>query len=250
MLILSPALFAAQDSIPTVEAEEVIADTTAGGPDEVTYSGPNTEESYLADSIKKTDFSKSEWQKVTKGMDYTETSEKPKPEKKKEYIPEKTGESWFTFNSSVAQTVLIIVAALVLGFVLFRLFRGSVSNTKVGKEKTYSIEELEDALHESDLERYLLEAISKKDFRAAVRIYYLMAIKQLSERDWIRWKKDKTNNQYLYEMSARPNFAGFREITRLFEYAWYGEMTVEETQFRVLDPKFREFLQQLNSLPA
>jgi len=217
------------------------------------YTGPTGQETYLADSVKKHDFNKADWKEVTKGLTYNEKSEKPKPPPKEHhatYDHSENSSSWFQLDSSVGQMILIIVVACLLGFALFKIFSGQVTNTKVGKQKTYRIEEIEDAIHETDLERYLREAIANKEFRIAIRIYYLMAIKALSEREWIKWKKDKTNNQYLFEMSTRPNYSGFRDLTRLFEFAWYGEMTVDEKHFQLLDPKFKEFLKQINTLPA
>ena len=215
-----------------------------------THTGPSGQETYLSDSIKKHDFNKEDWKEVTKGLTYNEKSVKEKPKKEKHFEHNSSSGSWFSIDSSVGQAILIIVVALLLGFVLFKVFGGQISNTKIGKQKTYRIEEIEDAIHETDLERYLREAIANKEYRIAIRIYYLMAIKALSEREWIKWKKDKTNNQYLFEMSTRPNYSGFRDITRLFEFAWYGEMTVDEGHFQLLDPKFKAFLKQINTLPA
>ena len=205
-----------------------------------THNGPSGQEIYLADSIKKHDFNKADWKEATKGLSYNEKSVKEKTKKDKHFEHSSSSGSWFNISSGVGQAILIIIVAALLGFILFKLFNGQISNTKVSNQKTYRIEEIEDAIHETDLERYLREAIANKEYRIAIRIYYLMAIKALSEREWIKWKKDKTNNQYLFEMSARPNYTGFRDLTRLFEFAWYGEMTVDEKHFQLLDPKFKE----------
>jgi hypothetical protein len=218
---------------------------------------------YFDDTIRKRDFNKAEWERITDGLDYREERERPKKEEAvkqddptaKERRPppvyhEPPSSTGLLGGSGILQVMLIILAAAALGALLFFFFRGKVSNTKVERKGSFSIEEIEEALHESDLERFLREAIEKKEYRLAVRIYYLMAIKELSERNWISWKKDKTNNQYLFEMSQRPNFTLFREITRLFEYTWYGDMTVGEMQFHAIDPRFRQFLNELKNIPA
>lgn len=221
-----------------------------GAADSVNLRNSETgQELYLSDTIHKRQFNKENWEKITKNLDYTEASEKSKPAKDKplaNHLLPAPGTSW----GPVAGPLLIIIAVLALAFILYKFFSGRLSNTKINHDGAYSIEQVEERLHESDLERFLREAIESRKFRLAIRIYYLMVIKELSARDWIQWKKDKTNNQYLIEMSSRPDFALFREITRLFEYAWYGEMTVEESHFNLLSPRFREFLQRVKNMPG
>ena len=216
------------------------------------HQGPDAQQVYLSDTIHKHPFAKEEWKKAVNGLDYNETKDKPKEKKDKKkdnsftYEPPSPSDAGW-FSSSIAQTILIIFAALALALIIFKLFSGRISNTKIRKEDNFNIENIAESIHESDLEKFLREAIEKREFRHAVRIYYLIVIKELSLKSWIDWKKDKTNNQYLFEMSQRPNFSLFRDITRLFEYTWYGEMTINEEYFRILDPKFRGFLEELKN---
>jgi hypothetical protein len=218
------------------------------------FEEQNAQGNYNSSPLKQHSFDKESWKKATRDLDYNETPEQPKKEekqKKQDYTPPPPEDNKPWFESSAAQTALIIVAVAALDFILFKLMSGRVSNTKVKPQQgAYSIEQVEETLHESDLEKFLLDAIQKKEYRLAIRIYYLMVIKSLSERDWITWKKDKTNNQYLSEMSARPDFALFRDLTRLFEYCWYGELTIDEQRFHLLRPRFDEFLTRLKSTPA
>ena len=71
-------------------------------------------------------------------------------------------------------------------FVLFYFFgRGLFGNPKVESATQNIITDLEERPMESDLERYLREALASKNYRLAIRIYYLMMLKSLHEKSLI-----------------------------------------------------------------
>ena len=251
---LSRDAYAQEEATPaSVLADSLINAMNNAGENEKVSSGPDQQRIYLNDSIQQHKFNKAEWKKITKDLDYTEEKEKPKekpkdpdPKNQPHYsTPPVSGAGWL--SSGAAQTILIVLAAVALAFIMFKLFSGRISNTKVGNEKIYTLENIEEALHETDLERFLQEAIELREFRLALRIYYLMVLKELSVKEWIKWKKDKTNNQYLNEMFNRPDYKLFRNITLLFEYTWYGEMSVGEKHFNEYAPSFRSYLEKIKN---
>ena len=88
-------------------------------------------------------------------------------------------------------------------------------------------------IHELDFVEQLRAAEEAGNRRLAVRLGYLALLKQLSDRDLIAWQPDKTNQAYLGEVASqrpalRPPFA---ELTRQFEYVWYGELPLSPTQY-------------------
>lgn len=209
---------------------------------------------YYQEDVKKHDFDKKKWEDVTKGINYLDDA--PKKEKKKEEEekkPEDTSSKDWNFDMSggatVLKVILFTVIILALAFIIYKLLGGTfVRNRKIGENKVFTIEDIEERLHESDLDRLLREALSKGDFRLAVRIYYLAIIKELSVKEWIRWKKDKTNREYLNEMIARkPDlYNGFRETTLAFERVWYGDLEIKESEYNMLSPRFRNFIDSIN----
>jgi hypothetical protein len=205
---------------------------------------------YLQDTINKRNFDKNKWQEITKEFDYTEAEKKldsATTKKKYKKTMNKPNAS-YSFWKSFARFALIAIAVFVIAFVLYKLLKRTLflSNTALNNE-VFNIEKIEENLHESDLDAYLQKAISEKNYRLAVRLYYLMVIKELSVKEWIKWKKDKTNYEYLVEMSSRENYTDFREITQTFEYAWYGENTIEENLFLKIVPHFDVFLKNLKT---
>ncbi len=64
------------------------------------------------------------------------------------------------------------------------------------------------------------------DLRGALRALYLATLVALDRRRWIAFDPHLTNWQYLRQMPRGATRDTFRELTRLFDYKWYGE---EET---------------------
>lgn len=78
-------------------------------------------------------------------------------------------------------------------------------------------------IHELDFDKLLTSAETEGNYRLAIRLGYLHVLKQLTDQGLIRWQPDKTNHDYLFELPAGPLPAAFRELTRQFDYVWYGE---------------------------
>ena len=134
-----------------------------------------------------------------------------------------------------------------LAFLIYKLVGEALlrKNTKVDEQEQITLENLEEHIHETDLDRFLRAALAEGDYRMAVRIYYLMVIRDLSARNWIQWKKDEVNRQYLNEMSSQPLYPVFRDLTRIFEAIWYGEYSLDDQRFGELKGQFEQILKEI-----
>ena len=93
----------------------------------------------------------------------------------------------------------------------------------------------------------LAEAEAAGNYRLALRLGYLQLLKLLSDQNLIRWQPDKTNHAYLAELPGEHLRAPFRELTRQFEYVWYGELPLPAglyQQARAGQQGFRQALGQ------
>ncbi|MBD2768155.1 DUF4129 domain-containing protein [Hymenobacter sp. BT664] len=81
-------------------------------------------------------------------------------------------------------------------------------------------------IHEVDFATRLAEAEAAGNLRLAVRLGYLRLLKALSDGGLIQWQPDKTNHAYLAELPPSGLREEFREITRQFEFVWYGEIAL------------------------
>ena len=60
-------------------------------------------------------------------------------------------------------------------------------------------------------------------------------------KKWIKWKKDKTNRNYLNELKALDIKNQFSQLTNIFERVWYGEVAVNEAIFTEIEGQFKGF---------
>lgn len=208
--------------------------------------------SYEEQTLKEGTFNKENWEKTVQDLDYSEGQKaKKKREKKEQEMEERRAEeykpSWSNRTmfqgSNTLKVIFFSIAILALVFVIWKIVQAQMKlkNPKVQK-KIENIEEVVEDIHETDLERFLREALAADNYKMAIRIYYLMIIKELSDKKLIAWKKDKTNNAYVREMKATEYYQNFRDITRNFERAWFGEKEVEKSDFQKLRPQFEGFV--------
>jgi hypothetical protein len=85
------------------------------------------------------------------------------------------------------------------------------------------------------------DALSKKDYRKAVRLHFLKLLKQLTDNNLIKWQIDKTNNDYSMELANSKYNSKFNELSLMYEYIWYGDFSLDETNFKGTISKFKEF---------
>jgi hypothetical protein len=99
----------------------------------------------------------------------------------------------------------------------------------------------EEDIHAMAMDKEIATAEAAGDYRRAIRLQYLRSLKILSERGRIQWQPNKTNVDYLMELSGTELGMAFQRITRIFEYAWYGEMDIDDLIYTRTAPWFREF---------
>ncbi|MCW3084534.1 MAG: hypothetical protein JWP12_1900 [Bacteroidetes bacterium] len=136
---------------------------------------------------------------------------------------------------------VLMAAAVVLVVVL--LLKNNVRALFYGKSAPIAIDftELKEDIHQINFDELIAEAISRKDFRKAIRLHFLKLLKQLSDKNLIAWQLDKTNIDYSVELSKSQYSSKFKEITFLYEYIWYGDFQINETSYGSMVLKFKEF---------
>jgi hypothetical protein len=189
------------------------------------------------------------WKRATEGLDYSD-EKKEKEEKKRDLdlnIPQPDADlgHWW---SNALQGLAILVAVLLIAFGVYYTTTAP-RDKKIKGVYDISIEQIEERLHETDLMRYLREALAQKDYAVATRLYYLQMLKDLSASGHIRWAKAKTNRSYMLELTNHKLHPQMLENTRMYETVWFGNTTLTEAGFKAIEPAFRDILHQTgNSL--
>ncbi len=156
-------------------------------------------------------------------------------------------------GASFFKMLLMIVGILLVSVLVFRL-AGGTFETETNKKNivqkgvagTVNIRNVEENLHKSDMEILIDQSLADKNYMMAIRLYYLWAIKELSNKKLIKWKRDKTNRDYIREMRKTDLNKSFREVTRIFERVWYGQQEqLDQSDYLPIQKKLNDFVQQV-----
>lgn len=141
---------------------------------------------------------------------------------------------------------ILVVGGLVLAIWLFRksefgsFLRGNT------KEAGFNFSDMDEDISRIDFDEKIRNARNDKDFRLAVRWLYLKQLFLLNEHGRIAWQPYKTNMDYANELSSSSLKPAFRQLSRLYEYVWYGDYPLEEEGFLKAESEFTQFEQQIH----
>lgn len=88
------------------------------------------------------------------------------------------------------------------------------------------------------VDEFLNEALANGDLKLAIRLLYLKILKELFQKGWIRPSSEKTNLDYLRELSGTEFRQGFMETTGYFEKVFYGDFALERKSYDQLSGRF------------
>lgn len=250
LLFLLPFCALAQEEDTLWEGEE---ETPYYYEDEVETAEPELEDDYYYERppyhppplkpIAARKVEQKQWDDASGGLDYSKDVPKPpKEEKPRDYGSGFDGINWTSMTQgwgSFFQVLAIMVAVAIIGFGIWRMLQ-MPRNKQIARDGVeITLDNLDDYLHETDLERFLREALAQGNYPLAIRLYYLQIIKSLSEKNAIKWSREKTNRDYLREMRGHSLAEQFREATRIFERIWYGNQPLSAEGYAALEPKMK-----------
>jgi hypothetical protein len=158
----------------------------------------------------------------------------------------------FSFNTSMRLDWIIY--GLVVGLIVYVLVL-ILRNISLKSDKKVTPKALAPAdviviedIQELETDRLLREAISSGNYRLAVRMCFLGMLKTLDEDGFIKWKRDKTNRDYLSELFTRQHYYDeIRQLTLNYEVVWYGEHDLTPVAYEDLIGSFKALGSKLNS---
>jgi hypothetical protein len=144
------------------------------------------------------------------------------------------------FNSLPVKIFFWSLAIIFIAIVLYKLFLigGLFEKRKDQYKKEPVKEEPKEFSDYAAYNNYIDEAESKNDFNLATRYLYLQLLKKLSDKELILFIPEKTNNVYVTELSGWNYQYEFSELTRNYEYVWYGKFAIGISYYRQLKKKF------------
>ncbi len=212
--------------------------------------------SYLQSSLRENAIEQQKWESAIQDLDYSgkplsKNKDKKAKENRRDYDSwdrSSGGSSAGALGGSMAKILLISTIAVLVLVLLYNMSGVQLNfggNRKINNPGTINLREVEENLLESELDKLTRQAIESGNYALAIRLYFLQSIKDLSIKKAIRWKKDKTNRDYLREMKAHPLASNFRELSLVFDRVWYGQKPIDKAHFEVLQPQFQRFLKAI-----
>ena len=185
---------------------------------------------------------KQTWAKHSQGIDYTEHFITREPKYRKDFkLPA------FDFAGLGAILFVIIIAGLIFLILRILIIKG-ILNVKQAKKKfqALSLQDVEANIEEADLDALLHEALQNQLYYLAIRLHFLMVLKTMYAKQFISYKKDKTNGEYLRELKATQLHIDFKKLVTVYEKVWYGNFAINAHSYQVVANQFHVFTKKLN----
>lgn len=140
---------------------------------------------------------------------------------------------------------LLAIGALYL-FIKF-LLQSPMSSVFKTEEKTIdNFGYIEEDIQQVDFENLIKTALKENNYRLATRYLYLKSLKNLTNKNIIDWHYDKTNSDYLNEISDDGIKQLFKRISYIYDYVWYGEFAIDEQAFNRNQDDFSTLNKRIN----
>lgn len=183
--------------------------------------------------------------KLRSDADYWYVNTAPERQKQKR-TSEKQRESWYQ-KSWFTNLLWVLVLGIFVGILIWFL---ASSNIKLFRKKPAAIAREDEEINEENIfslhyEKEIEKAIGSQNYRLAIRLWYLRILKELADRNMIRYKQGTTNSEYVDQLYQTSYHNEFSNLTRIFEYIWYGKFELTAETFTLLQKDFLAFNRQL-----
>jgi hypothetical protein len=175
---------------------------------------------------------------------------KKKDEEETNYTPPSgNGSSWLDgfLSSGGLQIFLWVLAITFVIFILYKLFLTEGAFRKTPKAvKTNAPDAAEEIItSESNFETLIKQAVQTGNYRLAVRYQYLQTLHKLADKNLVELAADKTNYQYVREITNQNYQQEFAALTLNYEYVWYGGFDIDIIIYRRMETGFSQFNSKL-----
>lgn len=139
--------------------------------------------------------------------------------------------------------IIGVFAAVIMWFL-------AESNIGLFRKKNKIVKAEEEEIATEDIfainyQKEIDKATAQANYRLAVRLMFLRLLKNMSEKNVINYKQDKTNFDYLLQLHATNYYKDFFRITRNYEYTWYGQFEINGDAYKIIRSDFDLFEKNL-----
>lgn len=137
--------------------------------------------------------------------------------------------------------ILGLAVIVTIIFLILRAFIMDNGSFKGSRNKSTGLYEIIDENIDFENVDYMAlasNASKLREFKLAVRYYFLAYLQRLNHNKIIDFHPDKSNREYRYEIQDRAERSEFDTLCRIFDYSWYGERELSELQFKSAESNF------------
>lgn len=208
-------------------------------------------DSYSQSANNKQLLDEQEWKELTQGQDYIEKS---KERESNETIEDNRlkPEPFFKLDEVMqllAYALLIVILAVLIWFLISNKIisaqsflswkAGTINNPDPKFENPEIVSDID------ELQSLLQEALDQNQYQVAVRIRFILLLRLMDEKKLLKFKIDKTNRNYIDELSGSGHHYDFRKVVLIFEKVWYGRLRVSRSEFYAISNLFARVAQNL-----
>ncbi|MPQ46390.1 hypothetical protein GCQ56_05150 [Marinifilum sp. N1E240] len=158
---------------------------------------------------------------------------------------------WLAFISKSLGVIWYLRYILIGGLILFLIFiivKSNSSGLFKPHQKIIPIQFTDNMNPETvNWEEEIAKALKNKEYRLAVRYQFLASLKTLSKLDFIIWKSEKTNYDYILEIKDTNIKTEFSELSALYEAIWYGNFPIVQEDYTSIGNDFERFNSMFNT---
>ncbi len=142
--------------------------------------------------------------------------------------------------TEITRTIIYSILILLAIYLCLRVFMGrEVASFFTKPSKNVApITINEEQIDTVDFDTLIQNALAQKQYHVAIRYLYLKTLRELSANHHIEYHVDKTNANYIHEITDATLRQNFTRVSYIYEHACYGEFEVNDTQYTQLKPSF------------
>ncbi|MBC3757613.1 hypothetical protein H7U19_04315 [Hyunsoonleella sp. SJ7] len=163
-------------------------------------------------------------------------------------VKERDNEDELTINFGPLGWLFYLILFGAVGYLAYVLLNEGGTGLFTSK-RNRSLKQYQDITSENiehaDIHSLIHQAESNKDYRLAIRYYYLLVLKMLSIKNHIKFEDDKTNSEYLNELHEKPFSQAFAYTSYLYNYIWYGKFSLDDSQYQKAKKNFTKLINEV-----
>jgi len=145
---------------------------------------------------------------------------------------------------------IVLLVLLFLIIKMFIKFKTNYLGVSIEKKAVVDFINEEELIKNEDLDSLIQKAITNQNYTLAVRYLYIKTLKVLDKKGVISWEQQKTNEDYIAEISSTNLKHKFTELTYLYDFVWYGNFAINAQKFQQINTSFTQLNQQISSKNA